>query len=187
MDRSYQKKDPSERIYNLCFILQLVFIAGIGGFLFGYDTGVISGAQLYFHDTWPDITTTQRSLVVSLALLGAAIGSIFSGPLSDKIGRKKIIMTADVLFTLGSVIMAVTPSIGILMFGRIIVGLGVGIAAQVVPVYLAEVSPDIIRGRVVSFNVLLITSGQFISCCLVLAFRPNWRLMLGLAGVPSAL
>ena len=83
--------------------------------------------------------------------------------------------------------MAISPTIGVLMLGRVIVGLGVGIAAQVVPVYLAEVSPDLIRGRVISFNVLMITTGQFLSCCLVLLFRPNWRVMLGLAGVPSLL
>ena len=122
----HQKK---ERFYNLCFMTQLVSIAAIGGFLFGYDTGVISGAQLYFVLDFPDITDTQRSLIVSLALLGAAIGSLFSGILSDKIGRKKVIMIADLVFTLGALVMGFAPTIAVLMIGRVLVGLGVGMAA----------------------------------------------------------
>ena len=134
-------------------------IAAIGGFLFGYDTGVISGAQLYFVDDWPDITDSQRSLIVSLALLGAAIGSLFSGTASDKYGRKPLILIADAFFTVGAVEMAIAPTIPCLMFGRVIVGIGVGMAAQVVPVYLSEVAPIEIRGRLVAFNNFMITFG----------------------------
>jgi MFS family permease len=78
---------------------------------------------------------------VSLALLGAAFGSLFSGTASDKWGRKPLIITADVFCTLGAALMAMAPTIPILMTARFIVGIGVGVAAQVVPVYLAEVSP----------------------------------------------
>lgn len=84
-------------------------MATIGGFLFGYDTGVISGAQLYFVDTWPDITDQERGLIVSLAMAGAAVGALFAGPLSDKIGRKPVILLADTFFTFGAVIMAYAP------------------------------------------------------------------------------
>jgi MFS family permease len=80
----------------------LVSVAAIGGFLFGYDTGIIAGAQIWFKNDFPTITTTQTSLVVSLALVGAAIGALFAGILSDKIGRKKVIIVADVAFTLGA-------------------------------------------------------------------------------------
>ena len=115
--------------YNLFFIIQLVSVAGIGGFLFGYDTGVISGAQLYFVNDFPDITEGQKSMIVSLALAGAAVGSLFSGTLSDYSGRKPVIMVADVMFTLGSLLMCYAPSITMLIIGRVVVGLGVGIAA----------------------------------------------------------
>lgn len=81
---------------------KLVSVAAIGGFLFGYDTGIIAGAQIWFKNDFPTITTTQTSLVVSLALVGAAIGALFAGILSDKIGRKKVIIVADVAFTLGA-------------------------------------------------------------------------------------
>lgn len=176
-----------EKSYNQWFIVKLVSIAAIGGFLFGYDTGVISGAQLYFVDDWPDITDSQRSLIVSLALIGAAIGSLFSGTASDKFGRKPLILVADAFFTIGAVVMAVSPTIPCLMFGRVIVGIGVGMAAQVVPVYLSEVAPIEIRGKLVAFNTFMITFGQLFSVILVFLIKPNWRLMLGLAGVPSTI
>ena len=125
--------------------------------MFGYDTGVIAGAQLYFVDTWPGITDSQIALIVSIALIGAAIGALFSGSISDRIGRKKVIIFADVLFTTGSLIMAFSPTIAVLMIGRLIIGFGVGIASQIVPLYLSEVAPVEIRGKLVAFNVATIT------------------------------
>ena len=79
--------------------------------MFGYDTGIIAGAQLYFKDDWPDITTVQREMIVSLALLGAFVGALAAGPLSDFDGRKPILMAADLLFTIGSIIMGISTSI----------------------------------------------------------------------------
>ena len=128
-DLKAEKSNPKERVYNLAFMTKLVSVSAIGGFLFGYDTGVISGAQLYFVLDFPTITPAQRSLVVSIALAGAAVGSLFSGTASDKVGRKKLIMFADLLFTLGAFTMAFAPSIAVLMIGRVLVGLGVGVAA----------------------------------------------------------
>ena len=116
-------------------------MAGIGGFLFGYDTGVISGAQLYFVNDFPDITEQQKSMIVSLALAGAAVGSLFSGTVSDYYGRRRVILFADIAFAVGSILMGYADSVEMLMLGRVIVGLGVGVAAQIVPLYLAEISP----------------------------------------------
>ena len=126
-------------------------------------------------------------MIVSMALFGAAIGSFFAGILSDYYGRKPVIMVADVMFTIGSIIMGYAQTINMLIIGRVIVGLGVGIAAQIVPLYLAEVSPQEIRGLMISFNVAMITIGQLLSCIFVYYIRPNWRLMLGLGAVPSVL
>lgn len=106
---------------------------------------------------------------------------------SDKWGRKKLILFSDGLFTLGAIVMAWSPTIPWLMVGRLLVGLGVGIAAQIVPLYLSEVAPIQIRGRVIAVNNFMITGGQLISVILVFILKPNWRLMLGLAGVPSTL
>ena len=102
-------------------------------------------------DTWPEITVIERSLVVSLALLGAFFGSLLAGPLSDGFGRKIIIIFSDLLFVAGSIIM--------LMVGRFVVGLGVGIASMIVPVYLSEVSPISTRGAVVACFIVAVTIG----------------------------
>lgn len=124
---------------------------------------MIAGANLYIDNDFPTITNLQKELIVSLTLVGAAIGSVVGGPSADKYGRKPTILLADFMFTMGCVIMATAPTIFILMIGRFVVGLGVGIAAMVVPIYLAEVSPNKVRGVIVNFNVIFITSGQFLA------------------------
>lgn len=91
------------------------------------------------------------------------------------------------MFTTGCLIMGFSPSITVLVFGRFVVGLGVGVAAMVVPVYLAEVAPKSIRGTLVNLNVTFITLGQVLALCICLALGNRWRWMLGLAGVPSFL
>ena len=96
---------------------------------------------------------------MSLAQLGAFLGAIVAGPLSEKFGRKPIILLADLMFTVGSILMYVAPSVNLLMMGRIIVGLGVGLASLIVPIYLAEVSPTEVRGTVVAVDVMIITAG----------------------------
>ena len=138
---------------------QLTSIAAIGGFLFGYDTSSIAGSQLYFEDTWPAITTSEIALVVSLALIGAAVGSFFSGYVSDRVGRKKVILFADIMFTLGALLMAAAQQIWVLMVGRFVVGAGVGVAAQIIPLYLSEMAPTEIRGKMVATNNAMITVG----------------------------
>lgn len=90
-------------------------------------------------------------------MIGAAIGALFSGSISDKVGRKKVILGADALFTVGAAIMAAAPTIAWLMVGRLVVGFGIGAASQIVPLYLAEVAPVEIRGKLVAFNVAVIT------------------------------
>jgi SP family myo-inositol transporter-like MFS transporter 13 len=107
--------------------------------------------------------------------------------LSDRFGRKPIILFADVMFTLGSVMMYVAPTVNVLMAGRIVVGLGVGLASLIVPIYLSEVSPNEVRGTVIAVDLMIVTSGQFIASCISLALGSNWRLMLGLGGIPSLL
>lgn len=85
------------------------------------------------------------------------MGSIFGGPLADRLGRKMTIMISDLLFTIGAIIMAFASTISVLILGRTIVGLGVGCSAMIVPIYLSEVSPKKIRGTIVTYNLILIT------------------------------
>lgn len=172
---------------NTSFLIILTLTAAIGGFLFGYDTGIIGGANLYIYDDLGYDTPLVEGTVVSLTVLGAIFGSIFSGPFSDQKGRKPTILMADVSFIIGAVIMGVSPNIWVLMLGRFVVGLGVGSAAMIVPVYLAESAPKDLRGTIVSINVLFVTLGQLIAYSVCLALGNRWRWMLGLAAVPAGL
>lgn len=92
----------SKRPYNLIFIVKMTFMAALGGFLFGYDTGVIGGVNLYLHEDFPLITPEQKEIIVSLTVIGAAFGSILIGPISDNYGRKITIILSDVLFIIGA-------------------------------------------------------------------------------------
>lgn len=105
-----------------------------------------------------------------MALVGAIIGATMGGWLNDSYGRKKATLISDIIFAVGSVVMAAAPDPYVLIVGRLLVGLGVGVASVTAPVYIAEASPSEIRGGLVSTNVLMITGGQFISYLVNLAF-----------------
>ncbi|KAE8077175.1 hypothetical protein FH972_015765 [Carpinus fangiana] len=172
------------------YVLGLTVVAGIGGLLFGYDTGVISGALLYIKDDFEVVQQSSflQETIVSMALVGAIIGAAVGGWINDAYGRKKATLIADVVFAVGSIVMAAAPDPYVLILGRLLVGLGVGVASVTAPVYIAEASPSEIRGGLVSTNVLMITGGQFISYLVNLAFTEvpgTWRWMLGVSCIPA--
>ncbi|XP_010923820.1 probable inositol transporter 2 isoform X1 [Elaeis guineensis] len=174
------------------YVLRLAFSAGIGGLLFGYDTGVISGALLYIRDDFPSVDkkTWLQESIVSMAVAGAIIGAAIGGWANDRFGRKTTILVADFLFFTGAVIMAAAPNPALLLVGRAFVGLGVGMASMTSPLYISEASPARVRGALVSTNGFLITGGQFLAYLINLAFTKaigTWRWMLGIAGVPALL
>ncbi|XP_038690050.1 inositol transporter 1 isoform X1 [Tripterygium wilfordii] len=183
---------PERRIsyFGNPYILGLTVVAGIGGLLFGYDTGVISGALLYIKDEFEVVNQSSflQETIVSMALVGAIVGAASGGWINDAYGRKKATLLADIVFAAGSVVMAAAPDPYVLILGRLLVGLGVGLASVTAPVYIAEASPSEIRGGLVSTNVLMITGGQFLSYLVNLAFTEvpgTWRWMLGVAGIPA--
>ncbi|KAL5773982.1 hypothetical protein ACOSP7_011539 [Xanthoceras sorbifolium] len=174
------------------YVLRLAFSAGIGGLLFGYDTGVISGALLYIRDDFKavDRETVLQESIVSMALAGAIVGAAIGGWINDRFGRRTTLLAADFLFFIGAVIMATAPSPALLIVGRVFVGFGVGMASMTSPLYISETSPARIRGALVSTNAFLITGGQFLSYLINLAFTNvpgTWRWMLGVAGLPALL
>ncbi|XP_020591051.1 probable inositol transporter 2 [Phalaenopsis equestris] len=174
------------------YVLRLAFSAGIGGLLFGYDTGVISGALLYIRDDFSEVDrkTWLQESIVSTAIAGAIIGAAIGGWVNDQFGRRISLLVADFLFFIGAVIMAAANGPMLLIVGRVFVGLGVGMASMTSPLYISEVSPAKIRGALVSTNGFLITGGQFLSYLINLAFTKapgTWRWMLGIAGVPALL
>lgn len=111
-----------------------------------------------------------QETIVSMAVAGAIIGAAFGGRINDRFGRKPAILAADVVFAVGAILMAAAPNVAMLIAGRILVGLGVGVASMTAPLYIAEASPAKIRGALVTMNVLFITGGQFLSYCINLAF-----------------
>ncbi|KAL2622188.1 hypothetical protein R1flu_002393 [Riccia fluitans] len=172
------------------YIWKLSLSAGLGGLLFGYDTGVISGALLYIRDDFESVdkNTSLQEAIVSTALAGAIIGSAAGGKMSDRFGRKPVIMFSDVIFVIGAIVMASAVNPGLIIFGRVLVGLGIGIASMTAPLYIAEASPAKFRGALVTMNNLMITGGQFVSYVINLAFTKapgTWRWMLGVAALPA--
>jgi SP family myo-inositol transporter-like MFS transporter 13 len=154
------------------------------------DAGVISGALLYIKDDFESVRESSmlQETIVSMAIAGAIVGAATGGWINDAYGRKKATLIADVIFIIGAFGMAAAPDPYILIIGRLLVGLGVGIASVTAPVYIAEASPSEIRGSLVSTNSLMITGGQLLSYIVNLAFTHvpgTWRWMLGVSAVPA--
>ncbi|ETI34767.1 hypothetical protein F443_18778 [Phytophthora nicotianae P1569] len=171
------------------FLYLLTLCASIGGFLFGYDTGVISGALVLLQSPQGfALSDLQSEVVVASAVGGAIVGASLSGIGNDKLGRRRVILVSSALFTLGAVIMAMAENFVELLIGRLIVGIGIGCASMAVPLYIAEASPPQIRGQLVSLNSALITGGQFFASvldALLADTEGGWRYMLGLAAIPA--
>jgi sugar porter (SP) family MFS transporter len=162
-------------------------VTALGGLLFGYDTGVVSGALLFVKNDFGGLSNFQQELITSLLLVGAMVGAIAAGRISDKIGRKKTVLGTAVVFIVGVLLAAFTPTYPVLLLARIIIGLAVGSASLVVPLYIGEFAPPKVRGALVSLNQLAITVGILVSYLVDygLSSSANWRLMFGLAGIPA--
>jgi sugar porter (SP) family MFS transporter len=164
-------------------------ITALGGLLFGYDTGVVSGALLFLHTSFGDVTSFDKELVTGLLLVGAAVGAFGSGRFSDAIGRRPVILITAVIFVLGVLGAAFSPTLWFLIVMRFVIGLAVGSASMAVPLYISEVAPPRVRGALVSFNQLALTSGILIAFLVdyALSSSGDWRLMFGLATIPAVL
>ncbi|MFJ5206436.1 sugar porter family MFS transporter [Streptomyces nigra] len=162
-------------------------VAALGGLLFGYDTGIISGALLHLRDDL-GLSSRGQEIVVSVILVGAMVGALCSGRLAARHGRRRVVLWVAVVFAAGAAAAAVAPGTGTLIAARFVLGLAVGGASNMVPVYIAEVAPPAIRGRLMVLFQLMVAIGQLISflCGWLLADTGGWRLMFGLATVPAA-
>jgi sugar porter (SP) family MFS transporter len=163
-------------------------ITALGGLLFGYDTGVVSGALLFVKKDFGGLSSFQQELVTSLLLVGAVIGALGAGRVSDWIGRRLTVLITALVFIVGVLLAALTPTYPTLLVARIIIGLAVGSASMVVPLYIGEIVPPRLRGGLVSLNQLAITVGILGSYLIDygLSGTGNWRLMFGLAAIPAA-
>ncbi|KAJ9089251.1 hypothetical protein DSO57_1014796 [Entomophthora muscae] len=174
------------------FVYRAGMMAAIGGFLFGYDLGVISGVLVTdsFNDFFQPMSSMKQGLIVSMLMLGCFVGSLISGVTTERIGRKFTIMAASLVFIVGAMLQCLASDIVMLYIGRLVGGLGVGHLSMTVPMYLSEISPPEVRGRLVSLQQMSVTLGVAISfwidyACGQLPEELVWRVPLGIQALPA--
>ncbi|WP_129287433.1 sugar porter family MFS transporter [Streptomyces sp. GZWMJZ-114] len=183
--RGSSREDPRT------FLFRLAAIASLGGLLFGFDTGVISGALVYLHEDFQLTAVTEGLVVTSLLFPGATAGALLGGPIADRVGRKKSLVWAGAVFVVSTVACALAPNLTVLIAARIALGYAVGVASVVVPLYLAEMAPASQRGRIVTVNQLMLVTGLFLAFVMnaILANLIDdhvvWRYMVGVALLPA--
>lgn len=186
---------PNAEVELSRFVILAAGLAALSGLLFGFDTGVISGALLYINDSFPRLANSSflQGVVVSISMIGAALGAAMSGRASDALGRRRLIFTGALLFFVGSAGMAIAPSVEWLIVSRFVDGVGMGFASVVAPLYISEIAPPSVRGSLVTLNQIAITGGQFVSyisnfalASILLEAGLTWRVMLGTGVIPAA-
>jgi MFS transporter, SP family, arabinose:H+ symporter len=187
---------------NTFYTIKTALIVAFGGFLMGFDASVISGVVSFIEPQF-NLTKIELGWSVASLTLAATIAMSLAGPLSDRVGRKPVLMAAAMLFLLSAILSGVAPTFATLVAGRLLAGLAVGAALLIAPMYIAEIAPPALRGRLVSFNQLNIVLGisaAFFSNYLIvrlghsgadwarsLMIGPwNWRWMLGIEAAPAA-
>ena len=173
---------------NKPYVFLICSIASIAGFLFGYDLNVMIGGLIFLIRHF-ELTPVQLGFAVSCATLGSAAGAVIGGYVSDRLGRKKTLALTAIIFAFGSIGTAIPTTITQFDVFRIIGGIGVGLASVVAPMYIAEISPADLRGRLVLIDQLAILTGALISVtiCYLLSASGNWRAMFATEVVPALL
>lgn len=184
--------DIDQRKYPITFKTGLIYAgATIGGLLFGYDTGVISGVLVSLKPSDINLeilTNFQRELITSITSVGSIFGSILAFPLADRYGRRMTLAICTCFFIAAALLMSLSVSLSMLVGGRFVVGFGVGIAAQCIPIYLSEVSPSSLRGTMITLNSMAITGGQLLAYIISygISSRPHaWRYLFAISATPA--
>ncbi|OPC01221.1 MFS transporter [Elizabethkingia ursingii] len=190
------KIDDMQSAVNSGIIYKATLVASVGGLLFGYDTAVISGA-IGFMRSFYQLSDIMTGWVASCALLGCIAGAMYSGKLSDRTGRKKVLMLSAVLFTISSIGTAMAPNLWFFVLFRIIGGMGIGIASMLSPMYISEMAPASVRGRLISVFQLGIVTGilviYFVNAYIAgihneaWNISTGWRWMFGSGIIPSVI
>ncbi|RSH92102.1 hypothetical protein EHS25_008515 [Saitozyma podzolica] len=172
------------------YLVFLISAAALGGFLYGYDTGVIGVALPYVGTEFGGraLTSGEQEITTAACTIGSILGAAILGYFADAWGRKMCLLIADLFFTAGAIVMASSFSLGQLIAGRLILGVGVGGAAVICPLYITELAPTAARGRCVGTNGFCIPFGQTIAVAIGAGLKNvphNWRILFGLGVVPS--
>ncbi len=184
-DKTFQSDKGSS-----AYVYLISIVAAVGGLLFGFDTGVISGAIPFITEHF-SLNAHQEGFTVSNLIIGCIIGAFIAGSLSDRFGRKKILISSALFYALSAILSAIPSTLTELIIARFIGGLAVGVASVLSPMYIAEISPAAIRGRLVSLNQFTIVMGillTYFTNWLVVDFGPNnWRWMFAIEALPAGL
>ncbi|MDR3477022.1 MAG: sugar porter family MFS transporter [Gammaproteobacteria bacterium] len=167
-------------------ILWIAGLVSVGGILYGYDMGVISGALLFIKDAIP-MTDTQVGLIVGAVLGGGLFGTLLAGPLGDWYGRRFLIAASAIIFIIGIALVLFANTFLLMFSARLFLGVGVGMVAVAVPLYVAEIVPSKDRGKFITFFQLLLTFGIVLAYVVDLIFTPtgNWRAMFAVILIPA--
>ncbi|XP_061372780.1 monosaccharide-sensing protein 2-like isoform X2 [Gastrolobium bilobum] len=169
-------------------VVLVAIAASIGNFLQGWDNATIAGAIVYIKKDLA-LGTEMEGLVVAMSLIGATVITTCSGPISDWLGRRPMLIISSVLYFLGGLVMLWSPNVYVLCIGRLLDGFGIGLAVTLVPVYISETAPSDIRGSLNTLPQFSGSGGMFLSYCMVfgmsLTTSPSWKLMLGILSIPS--
>ena len=185
---------------NMAFIVAIVAVATIGGFMFGYDSGVINGTQKGLESAF-DLGSLGIGVNVGAILVGSSIGAFGAGRMADIIGRRGVMMLSAILFLASALLAGAAGSSAVFIIARIVGGLGVGAASVISPVYISEVTPAAIRGRLSSIQQVMIISGltgAFVANFVLARYAggstaelwmdfPAWRWMFWLQAIPAAI
>jgi len=196
-----------DAVFNRTYIFIIALSAALGGLMFGYDWVVIGGAELFYEKYFHLTGALQIGWAMSSALIGALVGAIFAGGLSDKFGRKPLLLISGLLFVVTSIGTGLAPNFIFFVVNRLLGGLAIGIASNLSPLYIAEIAPASMRGRLVSVNQLTIALGvmlaQIVNWLIAQPTPPGmganqipfdswnvqaaWRWMFGVTAVPAAI
>jgi sugar porter (SP) family MFS transporter len=181
-------RSPAMPQVNRAFILRISSIAALGGVLYGYDMGIIAAAAIFVKRSFA-LSTLAEELVVSVVLIGAMTGAIIGGAVADQIGRRNTLIWAGAIFILGSLLAPLAPDVTVLIIARAIIGLGIGFTSVTAPVYVSELAPPQSRGMLIGLYQFALTIGIALADLVgyLLAAQQAWRLMFGLAVIPTLL
>ncbi|VDM44807.1 unnamed protein product [Toxocara canis] len=194
VSQSVNQRKPSSHPQTTLYVYLLTTMACLGGLLFGYDTGVVSSAMLFLPHSkqMGHLSTFWQELIISITPGMAGLSALIAGKSSDHFGRRMVILAASATFMAGAVLCGVAPERWTLFGGRILLGIAIGFASMIIPVYIGEAAPSHIRGMLITIYQFMIAFGFVVANAFAAWFARydpenlGWRLMFGFAAIPAA-